>query len=173
MTGGGLSTFYFKEAASGFVADVSAFFDAVKGVIAGATTIRIPGSGDLIDEGSGVLSGTWNDGSTTTIVSTGGGQWAQGVGARIRWNTAGITSGRRVRGSTYLVPITVGQYDGSNGLVPAAVTAMDAAADALVTAQLDDFVIWTRPRPGVVGKSSAVLSADAPDTVSWLRTRRT
>jgi len=173
VTGGGLSTFYFANAASGFVADLTTFWNAVKGWLPTVATVTVPNNGDLIDDVTGELAGSWSEGSTTAVGGTGAGQYAQGVGARIVWQTSGVTNGRRVRGSTFIAPVLAGQFEGASGITSGMQSSLDSAADALVTAQSGDFLIWTRPRPGVAGKSNVVTGASVPDAVSWLRSRRT
>lgn len=173
VVGGGLSTFYFNEAATGFVADVVTFFDAIKGVFPQLLSWTIPGNGDLLDVASGQLTGTWAETGGSTVNCTGVGDYPQGVGARVRWATNGITNGRRVRGSTYLAPLLNGQFQGSNGLAEAARSLFANSGNVLVAAQSGDFLIYTQPKPGVAGKTQIVTSADCPDKVSWLRSRRT
>lgn len=173
VVGPGVSTFYFNEAASGFIADLTTFFQALQNFIPLTTQIRVLSSGDLIDVATGALSGTWSDGVNGTANGAGTGTYAQGVGARIRWATGGITNGRRVRGSTYIVPIISTQFDGSSGLQTSLVTNITNAANALLTAQLGDLTVYTRPAPSHPGAAHPVTSADVPDKVSWLRTRRT
>jgi len=173
VVGPGISTFYFDEAGSGWTADLATFFNVVKAWIPVGTSMTVPNNGDLIDAASGELSGTWTDGSTSVIGGTGVGNYTLGVGCRVVWATAGLTNGRRVKGSTYIVPILNAQFEGSGALVAAFVSSLDSAADALVTAQAGTFVIYTRPVNGAGGKSSAVTAANVPDAVSWLRSRRT
>jgi len=173
VVGGGLSTFYFNEVHVGFQADLQAFFDAIKGVFPSLLVWRIPGSGDLIDEASGALSGTWTEGADVSVTATGVGQYPLGVGARLTWRTAGLTNGRRVTGATYLAPLLSGQFEGSSALVPAVVTLFNTAGNSLVTASAGEMVVYTQPVNGAGGKGSEVTSASCPDKVSWLRSRRT
>jgi len=173
VVGGGLSTFYFDEAHSGFQADLQTFFDAIKGVFPSLLTWRIPGSGDLIDVATGGLSGTWTEGSDLTVSATGVGQYPLGVGARLTWRTAGLTNGRRVTGATYLAPLLSGQFEGSSALVAAVVTLFNTAGNSLQSASAGNMMIYTQPRPGTAGAASAVTAASCPDKVSWLRSRRT
>lgn len=173
MVGPGVSTFYFGEAASGFPADLFNFWDALKGIIGGGVTVTVPDSGDLIDVATGELSGTWTDTGGGAISSTGIGDYALGVGARIRWHTNGVVGGRRVVGSTFIVPLAPGSYQSSLGLTNAVVTTLTAAAGALFSAASGPNHVYSKPRPGRAGSSHPVVSASAPDAVSWLRSRRT
>src|SRR6187455_3059900 len=107
VTGPGVSTFYFNEIHSGFVSDVATYFNAWSTWIPTGITVTISNTGDLLDVATGQISGTWTDGGTAVATMGGAGVYAQGVGARVKWSTAGIRNGRRVRGSTFMVP-TIG-----------------------------------------------------------------
>ena len=66
VTGPGLTTFYFDQAGSGFPADVRTFFEAIKANIPSNTTITVPNGGDIIEDTTGVLSGSWSEPSGVT-----------------------------------------------------------------------------------------------------------
>lgn len=173
MTGPGVSTFYFDEAASGFVADVVGLFDALKAYIPAGTTITVDNVGDLIDVDTGELSGQWTDAAAGPVVTSGAGAYSQGVGLRLTWLTSGIRNGRRVRGSTFIVPVIGGAYDATGTPNTTAMTTFSNAASAYMTAIGTTGRIYSRPLPGLVGQASTITSGSVPDAVSWLRTRRT
>lgn len=173
VVGGGVSTFYFNGSHVGFLADLSAFFTSVGAYIAGGVTFSFPNSGDLIDDATGNLVGTWSEPPEASVASSGIGQFANGVGCRIVWPTSGTTNNRRVKGSTFLVPLTVGCYTGSGHLDDTIRGNMQTAAAALLGASTPEMVIWTRPVGGAGGASHTVVGALVPDQVSWLRSRRT
>jgi len=173
VTGGGLSTFYFEAASSGFVADVKTFFDTIKSAIPNSISISVPDSGDIIGDTDGALNGVWSEtGTGGSVAGTSSATWAGGVGYRVVWSTAGVFQNRRVRGSTFICPISTAAYDAQGTIEPVTLAAHRTAASTLV-AQQPDMRIWSRPRPGVAGESNAVTSATIPDAVSWLRSRRT
>jgi hypothetical protein len=97
------------------------------------------------------------------------------VGARVKWNTNGLFGDRKVVGSTFIVPLIINAYEGAGNLTSAVITNLQSAANALVTDMAGDMVIWSRGRVGgpPIGEKNAVVSASAPDKVSWLRSRRT
>ena len=84
-----------------------------------------------------------------------------------------MTNNRRVRGSTFVVPLHGSSYDVDGTLTSSVASGLASNASTFVAATQSDFVIWTRPRPGVVGKSSGVTGSSAPDKISTLRSRRT
>lgn len=173
VVGSGVSTFYFDEAATGYPADLSTFFDTIKGRIPIGVTIRIPSNGDLIDVASGELTGTWSEAGGSVVVCSGTGNYAAGVGARSKWRTSGIKNGRRVVGSTFLCPLTTGAYDSDGTILAAVLSTLSGATTALVTAVGTDMKIYSRPVAGSGGQASTVVSGEVPDKVSWLRSRRT
>jgi len=173
VTGGGVSTLYLDEGASGFVSAFATFFDTVKVSFPAGLTWTIPSSGDLVDVATGGLSGSWSEGSTTVVNATSAQDYAAGVGARIKWVTSGIVNGRRVRGSTFLCPLAVDRYGSDGSLDDAYRSAFYTAANTALGAITGDLMIWHRPTGGSGGSAHAVTSAEVPDQVSWLRSRRT
>lgn len=172
--GPGLTTFMYDEDASfPNAAAVVTFFDAIKAFFPPGTTWTIPNNGDVINELDGTLVGSWSSGAGGVVNSTGTGAFAAGVGARVVWRTSGIVAGRRVRGSTFLVPLVASAYDTTGTITVANLTSMRAAAAALLGASGSPLMVWSRPAPGRNGTKTEVQSSDVPDKVSWLRSRRT
>lgn len=173
LVGPGLSTFYFAGAHSGFTADLSDFFQAIDNYFPIGTTVTVPSSGDLIEDSTGELTGTWSDPATGPGTGGGAGAFTQGVGVRVRWGTAGVVAGRRVRGATFLAPMDHDVFSADGTPDPTVRTVISTAASALVTASGSNMKVWSRPAPGRGGSSHTVVAADMPDTPSWLRSRRT
>ena len=173
IVGGGVSTWYFSEAHSGFLADINSFFTAIRTIMPLGLTWTTENTGDLVDVTTGALTGSWTDGSSSLITSTGNAEHAAGVGTRIRWSTTGITNKRRVRGSTFIVPLPASGYDPQGTIVTATLTALGTAATALFSGSDGNMRIWTRPVNGVGGAAHPVVGYSIPDRVSWLRSRRT
>lgn len=173
VVGGGVSTFYSTVPTSGFKTAVAAFFTAVAGLVPTTCTWTIPSSGDTINDDSGDLSGTWSEaGADSTVVSTLAGAYPNGVGARVVWRTSGIRGGRRVTGSTFIVPLASGSFQADGTLTDANVTTIKNAATTLLGAV--PLRIFSKPHPGTDdGLSSPVISVTVPDKVTWLRSRRT
>ena len=173
VVGPGLSTFYFSGTMTGKPAAVVAFFTAVAGAIAPGVTWTIPSSGDDLDDSTGQLLGAWSASGGGTVVSSGTGVFAAGVGARVVWETGNVHLGRRVKGSTFLVPLSAAQYQADGTIVNATSANLQAAGAALVTATTPDFRIWSRPNALGQFAVSSVTAATSPDQVSTLRSRRT
>jgi hypothetical protein len=176
VVGGGVSTFYSSNANPATLATaIRTFFSNVVFLFPTSTSILVIGNGDTIVAETGALNGTWTMTQPAVVVGTGTGNWAAGVGARVRWNTNGLTRGRRVKGSTFLVPLTTNNYatDGTIDATTAAST--QSAVTVLAAADSGSMRIWSRPSaPGAGdGAAHAVTTGTFVDAVTWLRTRRT
>jgi hypothetical protein len=182
VTGPAVSTFYAAPGAlTGWRDALVALFTAVKPHVPAGITWEIPSTADILDEGTGKLTGTFAIGAAGTVTSnTVANEVKPGVGCRIRWHTAGVVGGRRVTGTTFIVPIQATLYP--NGLVSSSVTtSLNAACAAYIAVAGFTPVVYSplvnnvpdpkgRNRPGA---SSEILSGDVASQMTWLRSRRT
>lgn len=174
VVGPGLTTFYVDEL-TGLPdpADFGAFFDSIKALCPNTLNWNVPNSGDTIDAATGKLMGTWTNGSPVNVGATASGDYAAGVGARVVWETGVVRGGRRVRGSTFIVPLASTNLDSDGTWNPTAVTSpIKAAADVLLGRAVPP-VVWSRPRTGLGGASVGITGSRVPVQVTWLRSRRT
>lgn len=154
------------------VAALGTAFNIVKQLLPVGVTITIPAAGDVIDETTGTLTGTWATGTATNIACTGAATAAAGVGGCVTWNTSMVVNGRRLRGRTFVVPLNTGCYDNDGTLVADVLGVMNSFA-AQVQA-VTGFSVWHRPGalgPGS-GISSVVTSYRVRDKVAMLTSRR-
>jgi len=168
----GVSVFY-GELAGSANADLKAFFTAIQGQFPFGLSWTIPGGGDLIEDSTGALSGTWvNTGGGGTVAASGASAHAAGTGAYVNWRTGAVVGGRRLMGRTFLAPLPNTSYDAAGSIVTGNLSALQTACTNLVT--LGNTRVWHRPTtPGGSDGSSAVpTSAEVPDQVTSLRTRR-
>lgn len=173
VVGPAVSTFYVRESELGSAAaSIGDFYSAMTATLPDNVTWTIPHNGDTIEDSNGELVGTWSEtGSNENVTGAVNTSFGQGVGIRVRWNTGGIFHGRRVVGTTFIVPCAVGGLTTDGLWSTATASLVDGAADALVTAE--NLVIWSRPSPGGSdGESNTVTGAFVPLQVSWLRSRR-
>lgn len=175
VTGGGVSTHHWLGTA--VASDVTAFksfYIALTSQMPNTVTMTIPNGGEVIDDNTGDLVSTWTAGTGGTAVGAAATGYAQGVGARISWLTAGTTGNRRVRGTTFVVPTASAVFDTDGTLKTAVVNALDTAANTLLSdLGAGRMVIVTRQTPAHSGTSHAVTGAVTADTSTWLTTRRT
>ena len=173
VVGPGLSTFWLDPSTLGVGADIRDFFVSCAPYIATGVSWSFPSSGDLVDDGTGDITGTWTS-SALAPVNAAGAAPVMGVGARVEWLTGAVYNGRRRRGRTFLVPASSAEIVGQGMLSDNFVNNVGAAASTLVTAAAGSLMIWTRPTTAhPVGAAHAVTSGYVPDQVSWLRSRRT
>jgi len=175
VTGGGVSTFYTEGDPLQLQLACKTFF---AGTLLSACpvgiTFSVPANGETLESTNGQLIDGWAEGTAQTTSATGSSGFAAGVGTRIVWNTGRVIGGRRVRGSTFLVPLVTSMYDSDGTIVNAVRTNLETAAQAIVVALGDDLVVWSRNTKGAAdGEISTISSASVPDKVSWLRSRRT
>ena len=180
LTGGGvtgLSTSTFMYGGSDYDAFVNAlivFYEVVRQRTPSSVSFDIGTGGELLESSNGDIVDVWQSTySVQSMVGAASAFHAQGVGARVVWETAGRTANRRVRGSTFLVPLYSAAF-GDNGAIEASVkAALQAGATGMVAALAGDLVIWSRPADGRLGAAHPVTSARVPSEISWLRSRRT
>jgi hypothetical protein len=166
----GVSTFYSLASSTAALAALRAFFADAAYILPPSVTLEFPNSGDTLDSTTGTLVGGWTASAQTAVTGLASvGYFAAGTGARLVWETDSIVDGRRVRGSTFLVPLSTSAYDTNGSLISGAFTTVNGPLATLVAT--NQLVIWSRP---VAGDSavSAVTGASLPDKVSTLRTRR-
>lgn len=158
------------------VAGIASALASLAGALPVGVVLSVPGSGDIIDDTTGHLTGVWSSPSGTTVNASGPANCAAGVGACIEWSTGGIVNGkkgpRRLRGRTFLVPLHSSMYDTDGTISGQGLNSLKTFADNLAAA--GPLGIWHRPTTvgGTDGSSSAVLSHNVRDKVAILTSRR-
>lgn len=172
LVGPGISTFYFLDLSAGPLTLLTSFFNAVKVVVPDDVTMTVPNSGDVIEAETGDLLSGWTSTGGSAIAGGNSGAFPQGVGMRVKWLTSTVINGRRVTGSTFIVPIVGGSFDTGGLPLTTTVTALQDAADDLVDLSDDTMRVWHRPKGASPGAVAAVNAALVPRKVSTLRSRR-
>jgi len=169
--GVGVSVFYSPFGTDATV-EIGAFFNSIKAFFPAAVGWQVPNSGDVVDEVTGLITGAWTGGTVASIVGTGAGAYAAGTGCYVRWQTAGIVAGRRVKGRTFLCPMIGNSYQSDGTILDATLATINAAATTLVG--FGKTTIWHRPSPtgAANGSAHAVIGSTGPDKVTSLRSRR-
>lgn len=174
VVGGGVTVLHF-EGAEGAVPDVAAIKSAVTAmaaIIPQGVTITVPNSGDVIQDTDGTLVNVWTGSGGGSVAGTAPQQAAAGVGACIGWITGGIVNGRRLRGRTFIVPITINAFDVDGTITSSSLTALGTFANAVMAS--GGLAVWHRPTTATStdGTSYAVLSNRVRDKVAVLTSRR-
>lgn len=167
----GLSVFY-TAAADDATANLGTFFGAIKAFFPGSLSWSIPAAGDEISDVTGQLVGGWSGGTSSSTSGTGGTSYASGTGTYMQWGTATIVNGRRLKGRTFLAPMSTTQYDTDGTMNNTSVATINTAAATLVAT--NKLRIFHRPLTGTFtgGTSDVVTSGVCADKVTSLRTRR-
>jgi hypothetical protein len=187
LTGGaigqGVATMYFLDMSTA-VPSVKDFWTALAPAMPVGISIQVESAGDVIEDTTGEIIDAWTRPSVSALGTSGGSNYSAPSGAVVRWNTATILDGRRLRGRTFVVPLASGGYDTDGTIGGTTLSPILIAAEALVTSQSSSFVIWHRPfagapavpprpaRPAHDGGNGLVTNALVPDRVAILRSRR-
>lgn len=152
---------------------IRVFYDAIKAQIPTALTITVPATGDVIDDQTGAITGSWTVTTPPTdVVCSGVGVYAGNAGAVVHWLTTGIVRGRRVRGRTFIVPLVGSAYDAAGSLSTTALNLLATSATSMVNSLAPNLKVWHRPGPLGAGQSYGVTSSRVPDLAVSLRSRR-
>lgn len=177
--GPGVSTFYCLDPAT-FVIALRAFYGSIPQVFPNDVTITVEGSGDVINDATGALTGSWITAEAAGTVGGDAGLYAAPAGAAIGWLTSTVVDGSRLAGRTFLVPLCAAAYQNEGSIGDDTLASLRAAAAVLVGATPGNFMVWHRPQfsetiPRVVtrpGSSAAVTGSRVNDRVAILRSRR-
>ena len=174
VTGPGISTFYVDGAlTAGWPAALVTLFTSWKGFFPSGITWTIPGVADLLDVSTGVLTGANAPGGGGVVGSSGGAvDFKPGVGARVRWATAGVVAGRKVTGTTFLVPVASVEIPNGVPSASLASTGPGAANTYRLTAGITP-VVYSKPTVSRGGTVHPITSTSMPSSLTWLRSRRT
>lgn len=180
MTGLGTSVFHGRtdgvattgQAAQSLADRVRQFFFDVRGVIAPGITWTFRNEVLELDTSTGVLLDAHTVTPPVSLTSTGSAaNYSRAVGARVDWNTSAVVNGRRLKGRTYLVPVSGGNLDTTGTLASACIATVTTAATNYCNTG-----VFTEARPGVWSKTHGIfadaLSGSVDDRTSVLRSRR-
>lgn len=184
VVGPGVSTFYLESSVTaGWPAALVALYTALKNYVPTGVSWTIPNVVDILDEATGELTGSNTPGGGGTVLSSGGAvDYKPGVGGRLRWGTDGIVGGRRVVGTTFLVPMT--SQETPNGVIQGGtVAAINTAMGTYQSTSGISPAVYSRPRAASVrngvpvaaraGSIHGITSHNVPSGITWLRSRRT
>jgi len=169
------------QAATNQTTALHTFFDSVKNVLPQPVKVQVMSDVEVIDVATGELVGAATGGSHAELAGAQPSSigWAAPTGACITWTTAGIrtlnSKPRRVRGRTFLVPLSNAAYDVNGTLTDTAMGTLNAAATAL-RGNFSGQELAVFGRPGVggspVGVAHAVTGHKITDQAAILRSRR-
>jgi hypothetical protein len=189
----GYSKFRFAELAGASAlnaagAAVRAFFQADIGHLLTGWSIQVQGIVQHHDVATGNLMG---EAVMTTVPAASNGAvanttvWAGGTGYVVNWTTGAVINGKKVRGRTFMVPITSTAFSNDGTVISSLITTMQSAGQALIADASTELVVWSKlwdKKPGeapagvppkqIGGALASVNGCLIPDRAAQLRTRR-
>jgi hypothetical protein len=153
--------------------DVRTFWDTIKARFPSNVTITVDPLVALIEDINGEQSDEINvTPSPAAVTGTGLSTYAAPVGASIAWSTSTYRFGRRVKGRSYIVPMSVNDFDAAGTLTSTAHSNLQAGAAGLVAGG-SQMVVFSRPTEvHPIGGSSLVTGSTVPDRAAVLKSRR-
>lgn len=183
-TGGpGLMTFYFQSAATPGTAEatevcqrVQAFCTTASSAWFTAVSSQVSGQVDLLDPGTGILTGSIIVTSPTAVAGSGGANnTAISTAALLTHNTSTVVGGRRLKGRTFISPLSTSALTAAGLITSTLVTALGNAGGKLGTVILTSGVnpvVWHRPKSGSGGLAVSTAGWSASNKPAVLRSRR-
>lgn len=153
------------------------FWDSIEPFLPLSVRVNLPSILEHIDTATGELLDELPFEPGTVIAGTGSSTFSAPSGACINWNTSGIVNGRRLRGRTFIVPLSDAAYQSDGTIVDTSRTNLQAIANTYADASVGlgiDGAIWHRPTsPGAAdGAAAGITSATVGDRVAILKSRR-
>lgn len=151
------------------------FFTAIRAAFPGIVRLKVEPVVDILESSTGELIDSLSTPALPEILGGGAGNYSAAAGGVVSWRTGGIRNGRRIRGRTFLVPMSASALGTNGQLAPATVAYIAAAAATLIDrAGTPDLGVWARPTgPGLSdGVWTVVTGAQVPASGAILRSRR-
>lgn len=185
----GVTTLYFTNAAEAQAA-LHTWTVGLRSYLPPNVHVVIEPGGDVIEDTTGALVGVWAGAVTGDVQGAAASvDYSAPSGALVRWETLTIRSGSRLRGRSYLVPISAVAYANDGTLTVLAQADIASLSSGLVGAVTPNMLVWQRPRTataaytdgrgiphkalsGRPGSSAVVVTSSVPDRAVVLRSRR-
>lgn len=161
--------------AAAAVAKVRSFIGVVGSHVPPVVQLQVEGDVDLIDAETGELQDTFSVTAPSLVTGVGGTAYSAASGAVVNWRTGGVRRGRRVRGKSFLVPLSNSSYGTNGQLLPTVQSALQTAATTLAgSTSTPDLGVFTRPSSSGAtdGSFFVCTGATVPSLAAILRSRR-
>ena len=179
----GVATMYFLDVSTA-VESVSRLWQSWAVAMPNDVTITPERTGDTIEDTTGALVGQWVGGVVTPSQGSGGASYAAPVGAVAEWATATILDRKRLRGRTFIVPLSSANYLANGSVGPSTATGLQTSGTQFILEQSTSAVVWHRPfkgslaigtkpaRPAHLGGHGLITACRVPTLAAVLRSRR-
>jgi hypothetical protein len=161
--------------ADGFTSRVDTWLDAWVSTLPSTVSILVDPTVDVVNEATGDLEDFMTVAPDTARIGSGAGTYAGPAGICVNWGTNGIRNGRRIRGRTFMVPITSAAMQSDGTIATASLTALRAATtNFLAIGPTGVHGVWSRPTVAEPsgGQWSSTQSFTINDKIAVLRSRR-
>lgn len=167
------------DATQASVNAVRAFWAACSLYLPDELRLQVMPTIDVYNESNAELTNSYTAATAPAMVAgSSAALYAAGAGFKVTWGTGQIRNGRRVRGTTFIVPAASNVYTNSgtiSGTVVGAINTAGANLLSALSAAGTSLAVWSRPielpepRLGVV---TSVTGASCSTKTSILRGRR-
>lgn len=149
-------------------------FGEISQILPGSVNITSEPEVAIIDSDTGMATDFVNvDQDDMSGGASGSQSYSGPSGAVVTWRTADLRNGRRIRGRTFLVPLSNTAFESDGTLNSNALGFLDNFASTLMGSALTgDLGVWSRPTGGSGGVWATVTGYSIPDMVAVLRSRR-
>lgn len=160
-----------QAAADDLASRVAEFFDDIAPLV--PTEVEWTFSSEVLelDTSTGVLLQVLPVTPASSVAGENVSTHAAPAGARVAWTTPAIVAGRRLRGATFVVPISSGAFDSDGSLTSGSIDGLNLAAAAFYDTGIFTSVapsVWSRTH----GIQADITGHQIPDRVAVLRSRR-
>lgn len=158
---------------------VRTFWDSLKANLPDEVKLTVSPVIDDYDTVTGDLMGSYVAGTAPLVVAgTSSSGYAGGAGGKMIWNTGQIRNGKRVKGSTFIVPLSLGVFSTTGSVGTTFVSLANTSAASLLSqlaAGGTSLAVWSRPgtpeKPRA-GFATEVLTGSLSNKSAILRGRR-
>lgn len=181
----GFSVFHFRDFsqesftnadATNAASRVRTFFEAVAPWMPTGVTVQVEQDTEVIGIDSGQMEGIMTAGPQQLVSGTANAAagYAAAAGAVVTWRTSTVKNGRRMRGRTFLVPLSSSAFESNGTLQQGTINSILGAAPQLrESATGPELGVYARPpQGGGTGLFAPVSSYSVPDMGAILRSRR-
>lgn len=167
----GTGGFWTPTQATTVTAAVHDFWEDLIAYLPNEITLTVDPVVDLYDEANAELVASETATATPGVVTgINTAAYSMASGLKINWNTGAIRAGRRVKGSTFIVPAASSVYTNTGVVDGVVATAFNTAANLLrttLTGASMKLVVWSRPlkegdvivRPGAFSDVSGAATS--------------
>lgn len=134
----------------------------------------IRGEVEVIEATTGTLVGLlYPEGDAVVLGNSGSAFGASAAGLCINWNTEELRNGRRIKGRSFISPVS-GNGDANGSPSGTMLDNANGGASALTQQIAEPIaqVVWSRPKDGPNGRSATVSGHRVRDSFSMLTSRR-